>query len=110
MVRHCIGIIKGADEVFGGYARYKTAMEKGGEQTMMEEMGMDLDRLWHRNFGRDDRCISANGKECRYPFIDQKVLELAGLIPIRFICDFKDYRGKGDKKILRNIAQSIGLE
>ena len=56
----------GADEVFGGYARYKTSFERGGEKEMEEEMAMDLDRLWHRNMGRDDRAISANGKEARF--------------------------------------------
>jgi asparagine synthetase B (glutamine-hydrolysing) len=33
-------------------------------------MSLDLDRLWHRNMGRDDRAISHNGKEARYPFLD----------------------------------------
>lgn len=64
----------GADEVFGGYARYKTSFERGGEKEMEEEMAMDLDRLWHRNMGRDDRAISANGKEARFPFLDPYLL------------------------------------
>ena len=33
-------------------------------------MSLDLDRLWHRNMGRDDRAISHNGKEARFPFLD----------------------------------------
>lgn len=33
-------------------------------------MSLDLNRLWHRNMGRDDRAISHNGKEARYPFLD----------------------------------------
>jgi len=33
----------GADEVFGGYARYFTAMKKGGYEAMKKEMSLDLD-------------------------------------------------------------------
>jgi len=32
----------GADEVFGGYARYFTAMNKEGEDAMRNEMSLDL--------------------------------------------------------------------
>jgi len=60
----------GADEVFGGYARYKTAFQRGGVEAMEQEMSLDLDRIWHRNMGRDDRVISACGKEARFPFLD----------------------------------------
>lgn len=33
-----------------------------------DEMKLDMQRIWKRNLGRDDRCIADNGKE---------VLELA---------------------------------
>ena len=36
-------------------------------------MTLDLERIWHRNMGRDDRVISANGKEARFPFLDTEV-------------------------------------
>lgn len=45
-------------------------MLKGGVDGLRTEMSMDLDRLWHRNMGRDDRVISHNGKEARFPFLD----------------------------------------
>ena len=35
----------------------------------------DLNRLWIRNLGRDDRAISDNGVEARFPFLDQKLIE-----------------------------------
>ncbi len=60
----------GADEVWGGYARYKTALFKGQIEGLRHEMSVDLDRLWHRNMGRDDRAIAHNGKEARFPFLD----------------------------------------
>lgn len=98
----------GADEVFGGYARYKTAFERGGEKEMEAEMSMDLDRLWHRNMSRDDRVISINGKEARFPYLDINLMKFLGKeVPTRMLCDFKDFRGMGDKKLLRDISKYI---
>lgn len=95
----------GADEVFGGYARYKTAQERGGDKEMEAEMSLDLDRLWHRNMGRDDRAISANGKETRFPFLDPHLLTyLRDHVPTSDLVDFSALRGLGDKKLLREVA------
>lgn len=30
---------------------------------LQEEMRLDMQRIWKRNLGRDDRCISDHGKE-----------------------------------------------
>lgn len=30
---------------------------------LQEEMRLDMQRIWKRNMGRDDRCISDHGKE-----------------------------------------------
>ena len=38
-------------------------------------MNFDLKRLWIRNLGRDDRSIASNGKECRFPFLDLKLIK-----------------------------------
>lgn len=48
----------GADELCGGYARYRTAFRHGGEQAARASMKADVDRIWLRNLGRDDRCAS----------------------------------------------------
>lgn len=34
----------------------------------------DLNRLWIRNLGRDDRSISSNGKEVRFPFLNKNLI------------------------------------
>ena len=45
----------GADELCGGYARYRTAYRRGGEDAARASMKADVDRIWLRNLGRDDR-------------------------------------------------------
>ena len=102
----------GADEVFGGYARYKTAFNRGGVEEMESEMSLDLDRIWHRNMGRDDRVISSCGKEARFPYLDIDLMKfLAQSCPTSELCNWDDFRGKGDKKLLRLLAsERFGLK
>ena len=73
---------------------------------MESEMSMDLDRLWHRNMGRDDRVISCTGKEARFPYLDIDLLRfMREKCPTEHLCDWNDFRGKGDKKLLRKVAE-----
>ena len=102
----------GADEVWSGYSRYKTAGIRGGISGLKAEMSLDLDRLWHRNMGRDDRAISVNGKETRFPFLDTAVQRwLCEQIPDINEADgcctlyaWEEQRGQGDKRLLRQVA------
>ena len=52
----------GADEIFAGYSRYRIAYKRAGYDEMENEMIFDMERLWIRNLGRDDRAIGMNGK------------------------------------------------
>lgn len=52
----------GADEQLGGYARHRTVFEKFGFDRLVEELAMELSRIGSRNFGRDDRIASCNGR------------------------------------------------
>lgn len=52
----------GADEIFSGYSRYRVAYNRDGWQEIENEMLFDMERLWIRNLGRDDRAITANGR------------------------------------------------
>jgi len=44
---------------------------------LQSEIEKDLDRLWTRNLGRDDRCVANQGKELRLPFLDSGVVQFA---------------------------------
>nr|CCA17154.1 asparagine synthetase domaincontaining protein putat [Albugo laibachii Nc14] len=102
----------GADEQLAGYGRHKTAFLNGGHEALARELAMDMGRIWKRNLGRDDRCISANGKEARFPYLDENVVCLLSQIPTELLTDFSNTteRGCGDKYLLRVVARDfLGL-
>jgi len=102
-----IGI--GADEQLGGYSRHRSSYEKGGLNTLIKEMQFDLDRISHRNLGRDDRCISDHGHEARFPFLDERLVSFLSQLPICEKLDMRRPRGEGEKLLLRLAGRSLGL-
>ncbi|RLN30468.1 asparagine synthetase domain-containing protein 1 [Panicum miliaceum] len=100
----------GADEQYAGYGRHRTKYSLGGWNALNEEMKLDVQRIWKRNMGRDDRCISDHGKEARFPFLDENVIKTLLDIPLWEIAKLDEPVGKGDKKILREVARLLGLK
>ncbi|KAF8378576.1 hypothetical protein HHK36_029921 [Tetracentron sinense] len=100
----------GADEQCAGYGRHRTKYRLGSWLGLHEEMKLDMHRIWKRNLGRDDRCISDNGKEARFPFLDEDVIRTLLEIPLWEVADLDQPVGRGDKKILRDVARLLGLE
>ncbi|EOY01678.1 Asparagine synthase family protein, putative [Theobroma cacao] len=99
----------GADEQCAGYGRHKTKYRHESWLGLHEEMKLDMQRIWKRNLGRDDRCIADNGKEARFPFLDEDVIRTLLDIPLWEVADLDQPSGKGDKKILREVAEILGL-
>uniref|UniRef100_A0A1J3E731 Asparagine synthetase domain-containing protein 1 n=1 Tax=Noccaea caerulescens TaxID=107243 RepID=A0A1J3E731_NOCCA len=99
----------GADEQCAGYGRHRTKYRNGSWVALDQEMKLDMQRIWKRNLGRDDRCIADNGKEARFPFLDEDVIKTLLDIPLWEIADLEQPSGKGDKKILRQVAKMLGL-
>lgn len=98
----------GADEQLGGYGRHRKAYH--GKGSLREELDLDIGRIWERNLGRDDRVLSDHGKEARFPFLDPNVMQfLSSVATLEDICDFELPPGEGDKRILRLVAQRMGL-
>jgi asparagine synthetase B (glutamine-hydrolysing) len=98
----------GADEQMAGYSRHKTAYIKGGSCVVREELTMDVQRLWDRNLGRDDRVLSDCSKEVRYPYLDSNVTSFLKSLPVELLCEFSKPE-LGDKRILRLVAERMGL-
>ena len=55
--------------------------------------------------GRDDRAITDNGKEARFPFLDTDIqCYMREHVHSSYLADFEQLRGQGDKKLLRQLA------
>lgn len=120
----------GADEIFGGYTRHRSIFYKNindnnkSQNLLRDELDKDIDRLWIRNLGRDDRIISNFYRETRYIYLDENLIAFTKCFkpkhilntdtdsiqfPIEYLCDMTLPRGIGDKKILRRILNIFQL-
>jgi asparagine synthetase B (glutamine-hydrolysing) len=99
----------GADEIFGGYSRYVTAFVNKGEAGVQEQMSLDLDRLWLRNLGRDDRVVSHHAKELRLPYLDSRLWASLSCKSISEVSVFRGRDKSGLKHALREFARELGL-
>jgi len=86
---------QGADELFGGYAKYAERPE------LMER---DLLEIGERNLARDDKVIMANGIEGRFPFLTLPLVQAALRTPLNL-----KIRNGERKYVLRRAALRMGL-
>jgi asparagine synthetase B (glutamine-hydrolysing) len=96
----------GADELLGGYSRHKRAAD-AGHAALVAELQLDLDRLPHRNLGRDDRIVSHFGREVRWPFLDEDVIDFLTRLPTS--AKMRHHQHGGDKLLLRELARGLGI-
>jgi len=110
----------GADELFAGYkGRHRSRFRQGGSDALFRELETDVNQLWWRNLGRDDRCAADHGCELRHPFLDEALIEwvrrvlgrrnnpadeASSCLAMERICDLSLPDGVGDKRILRLAA------
>ncbi|XP_059621991.1 asparagine synthetase domain-containing protein CG17486 [Phlebotomus argentipes] len=99
----------GADELFGGYTRHRVAFDRGGEESLKQELENDWARLPSRNLARDDRVICDHGVTQRSPFIEERLVSfLLHLQPLQK-CFPPLGPGVGDKTLLRICGYHLGL-
>jgi asparagine synthetase B (glutamine-hydrolysing) len=106
----------GADELFGGYSRHSVAFHRHGFSGLIAELELDFNRLGKRNLGRDDRVTSHWGREVRYPFLDEDLVNWAVSTPVWNKCGFGTQQVnlaypdlEDGKLILRLLAWNAGL-
>ncbi|KFM26828.1 Asparagine synthetase domain-containing protein 1 [Auxenochlorella protothecoides] len=99
----------GADELCGGYGRHRTKFREGGWEGLNAEMALDMQRLWLRNLGRDDRLVADHGREARHPFLDEGVVAAVLDSPLACVTDLRLPSGQGDKRVLRAALCALGL-
>ncbi|KAM9935703.1 hypothetical protein OXX80_004732 [Metschnikowia pulcherrima] len=122
----------GADELFGGYSRHENIFHGLKEDSATEVINQryeelsqslihDIDVIYERNLGRDDRAMSSWGKELRYPYLDQSFIRwvIEEVNPkLKMIFEWKTQKTKkGEKRVmsferkylLRKLAERLGL-
>ncbi|KAF8561103.1 hypothetical protein P879_04633 [Paragonimus westermani] len=99
----------GVDEQLAGYSRHRTVFEKQGVDALEKELRMEMLRISERNLGRDDRIISDHGREARFPYLDERVVEFLRDLPLNLKADLSLPRGVGEKLLLRQLAMKLGL-
>jgi asparagine synthase (glutamine-hydrolysing) len=92
---------QGADELFGGYARYEAAVREG---RLAEALDHDLRHIAEVNLERDDAATMAHGVELRVPFLDLRVVAASRRMgpSLKVRPNGKDYIRK---YILRKVAE-----
>lgn len=92
-----------SDELFGGYAKYAEALEKGGAPAAEKMMQDDVEGFPARGRVRD---VASCGSrvEARFPFEAKRVVEFASSMPVGF-----KIRSGVRKAILREAGLVLGL-
>ena len=105
---HRLGM--GADELLVGYSRYRTAWRRGGAFALRRELSRDLRRIPRRNLGRDDRVVSDQAREARFPFLDEDVVQLCRTgLRLREIADLDAPHGRAASR-RQHLFSRVGLK
>jgi len=97
----------GADELFGGYARYTRILGESGEKELSERMYRDLLRLGETDLLRDGAIGESNRIRLHAPFLNLRLVDFALGLPLAF-----KVGGSGDslrKIILRESAKRLNM-
>ena len=87
----------GADELFGGYAKYLASSD------LLKDMETDLEKAMSEA-ERVKRYSLERGKTFGFPFLSEQVLELARSMPME-----EKIRGPSRKLVLKKVARELGL-
>ncbi len=90
---------QGADELFGGYARY----ERLEGEALRITMTADLERLLTDTIPREERMAAIRGRELRLPYCDRQVVSAVLSLPP------EKRLGSRRKEVLRRVAEALGL-
>ncbi|MCK4937431.1 MAG: asparagine synthase C-terminal domain-containing protein [Methanosarcinales archaeon] len=96
---------QGADELFGGYHRYKDIAQKG-MPALDKAIAADVSRLPQRDILRDNTVAEAAEMELVAPFIESEMIKLGLSIPVEL--KVREVNGETvGKYILRRAAENI---
>ena len=91
---------QGADEVFGGYKKYREA----GRGKAEEMMAQDITEILEAEAEFYHRVAKHHGKRLILPFLDPEVIALGKELPYERKID-----GRGNKLVVRGLCEELGL-
>ena len=97
----------GADELFAGYKRHLTYANHEDSSYLSYSLQEEIDRIGYRNLGRDERCISDNGKEARLPYMDERLVDFVCKLPINYKINLDAEENFRNKWVLRKYAKEF---
>ncbi|MBA3045102.1 MAG: hypothetical protein KKH41_03745 [Candidatus Thermoplasmatota archaeon] len=89
---------QGADELFGGYKKYRTAEEP------LALMKTELAELVENEFPMYRKVAGHYGKELLAPYLDSRIINFAEKVPVNQMLD-----ETGNKLVLRKAAELLGV-
>jgi asparagine synthase (glutamine-hydrolysing) len=99
---------QGADELFGGYAKYEKRFLNSEEESTLSEMKSDLQILYDKTLPSMTAIVSHFNSRLIVPFCEQPIKNFADLIP--FSCKIAQISKKViRKRILRLLARNLNL-
>jgi len=98
---------QGADELFGGYHKYRNEYALDGVEAVQKSMFHDLMMSYETNFQRDNQVCAFHKVELRLPFIDREVVRFALSLPVNL--KIKSAEDRLRKRVLRHAAQNMGI-
>jgi asparagine synthase (glutamine-hydrolysing) len=99
---------QGADELFGGYARYERLVLQGAVQSVNAEMGTDFRKLIQSTLPYQQALVERHAIHLVTPYLDKQVIAFAQNLPLHYKLLRTDH-AIVRKRILRNLAVNLKL-
>jgi asparagine synthase (glutamine-hydrolysing) len=99
---------QGADELFGGYAKYEKLLLHSTEESVLVQMKSDLHTLQTETLPRLQRIVSSVESQLIAPFLETSIINFSFSLP--FSCKLhKSHKMIIRKNVLRLLAEELGL-
>lgn len=99
---------QGADELFGGYARYLITLKKKGYDGLQKVLEQDVGKIAELNVHRDDHASNSHGVQIQLPYLDWNVVKFGHGISTKF--KIRKRANKWSRKfVLRRLAENMNL-
>ncbi len=98
---------QGADELFGGYARYLKDYARCGSERVQRTILNDIFSMYEANFERDSKICNFHNVELRMPFATYQIAKFAMDLPLELKIESPSDMLR--KLVLRRVAKNLGL-